>query len=120
MRRTTNHLVSLTAALLCALALIVAPGSARADALDDAKAAGQVGERFDGYLGLVNPGAPDAVKQLVSDINAKRRERYAEIAKKRGTSVEAVAKIAGAEVLEEKVAKGHYYLADPKAGWQRR
>jgi uncharacterized protein YdbL (DUF1318 family) len=78
--------------------LAVAPG-AGAEPLDAAKAAGQVGERPDGYLGVVNAGAPGA-KALVDEVNAKRRAKYAEIAQQNGTALEAVAALAGAKLVE--------------------
>jgi uncharacterized protein YdbL (DUF1318 family) len=88
--------------LAIAAVLLLAAGapSARADGLDAAKAAGQVGERPDGYLGVVTAGAPPAVVQLVADVNAKRKVRYAEIAQQNGTAVDAVAALAGAKLIE--------------------
>ena len=43
---------------ISALVLILAAAPALAADLDGAKAAGQVGERTDGYLGLVDESAP--------------------------------------------------------------
>ncbi len=57
----------------------------------DAKAAGLVGERPDGYLGVVKPGA----EGLVNQANARRRGEYQAIAKKRGASLAAVESVAG-------------------------
>ena len=68
--RSTFRAVALAAA--AALALLFAP-SAFADALDDAKTNGYIGERTDGSLGLVKSDAPAEVKELVRSINAKRR-----------------------------------------------
>jgi uncharacterized protein YdbL (DUF1318 family) len=90
------------------LFVAVAP-SATADELDSAKAAGQVGERPDGYLGVVTPGAPPAVAKLVTDVNAKRKAKYAEIAKQNGTAVEAVAALMG-EKLIERTPAGQYVM----------
>ena len=66
------------------LALGLSFGPALAGPLDDAKAAGLVGERIDGYLGVVDSGAPADVKRLVEQINAERQAKYAEIAKQQG------------------------------------
>ena len=93
----------LAAALLC---LIAAPAAAD---LDSAKAAGQVGERIDGYVGLVDPGAPASVKALVDDVNGKRRQAYASIAEKNATSIEAVAARAGAKLVE-RAGTGEYVM----------
>ena len=81
------------AVFLAAMALgtgFTAP-PAIAGPVDDAKAAGLVGERPDGYLGVVKPGA----EALVSRANARRRGEYQAIAKKRGTGLSAVESIAG-------------------------
>lgn len=100
-----------TAALAIAalvLSFAAAP-NAWAEDLASAKAAGQVGERADGYLGLVSPSAPPAVKALVEDVNAKRKARYAEIAKQRGISVAEVAALAGPKLIE-KTEAGQYVM----------
>ena len=86
--------------------------------LDDAKAAGLVGERIDGYLGVVDSGAPTDVKQLVEQINAERQAKYAEIAKQQGAPAQAVAQIAG-EKLIERAGSGEYVMgADGQ--WRRK
>ena len=70
-----------------------APGGV-ADPLDDAKAEGLVGERVDGFLGIVPGSAPTEVRALVEEVNDKRRAKYQEVAKQRGVAMEAVAAIA--------------------------
>ena len=90
---------------------------AAAESIDAAKARGEVGERTDGYLGLVSGDAPAAVKQLVDDVNARRREKYATIAKKNGATLEAVAALAGRKLVERATA-GEYVKT--RAGWTRR
>jgi len=102
--RSTFRAIALAAA--AALALLLAP-AAYADALDDAKASGTIGERNDGTLGFVTSDAPAEVKELVRSINAKRKQRYAEIAKKNGTTPEAVAALAGKKAIE-KTRPGNY------------
>ena len=90
------------------------PGAAHASALDDAKAAGHLGERIDGYLGVV-PGAPGSAAALAEDINSKRRARYEDIAKKRGVPVEAVAQIAGKKLVA-KAPSGQMIMEN--GGWR--
>jgi uncharacterized protein YdbL (DUF1318 family) len=109
-------MLRLCALLVLGLALAIAP--AQAGALEDAKAAGMVGERIDGYLGVVGSAAPAAVAQLVEQINAERRAKYADIAGKQGAPVEAVAQIAGKKLIE-RAAPGEYVMgADGQ--WQRK
>ncbi len=97
-------------AALIVLALGLLSGPASAASLDDAKAGGLVGERVDGYVGVVDGSAPGDVKALVDQINAGRKSKYAEIAQQRGTSVEGVAQIAG-EKLVERAPAGQYVMA---------
>jgi uncharacterized protein YdbL (DUF1318 family) len=104
------------AIVLVALGLWAAPAAAAS--LDQAKAAGQVGERIDGYVGVVDAGAPGDVKALVEKINAERKAKYAEIAQKQGAPVAAVAQIAGKKLIE-RAPKGEYVMgADGQ--WQRK
>ncbi len=87
-----NRRIFLTAFLAAmALGAGLATPSAIAGPVGDAKAAGLVGERPDGYLGVVKPGA----EGLVSQANARRRGEYMAIAKKRGGKLSAVESVAG-------------------------
>jgi uncharacterized protein len=106
---------------LLALALLAVGlcfGPALAGPLDDAKAAGLVGERIDGYLGVVDSGAPAEVRRLVEQINAERQAKYAEIAQKQGAPVEAVAQIAGEKLIER--AGGGEYVMGADGQWRQK
>lgn len=101
MRRWIMALLSLT------LVAFTAIDTAHAGPLDDAKAAGLVGEKVDGYVGAV---AGDAdIGGLIDQVNAGRQAKYAEIASKRGAPVEAVAAIAGKKLIE-RAASGHFVM----------
>lgn len=67
--------------------------------LGDAKAAGLVGERPDGMLGLVTNNAPAEMRSLVNDINSQRKHEYERIAKKNGTDLEVVQTLAGQRLI---------------------
>jgi uncharacterized protein len=108
--------VRLVAIVITALGLGAAPAAAAS--LDQAKAAGQVGERIDGYVGVVDAGAPGDVKALVEQINAERKAKYAEIAQKQGAPVAAVAQIAGKKLIE-RTPKGQYFM-DADGQWLRK
>ncbi|MCP5368253.1 MAG: YdbL family protein [Hyphomicrobiales bacterium] len=107
----------LAAAALVVLALALA-GTVTVPAwaadLGQAKSAGQVGERTDGYLGLIG-SPPGDVRAMVDDINAKRKARYAEIAKKTGASVKNVGLLAGAKAIE--MAAPGSYVMDASGAW---
>src|SRR5690606_15747820 len=65
-----------------------APATARRDAAyHAARAAGQLGEKADGYLGYVTPPSA-AVRAVVEDLNIKRRALYSEKARAAGATVE--------------------------------
>lgn len=103
------------AVLLLGFWLVVLPVSA-AD-LGQAKAAGQVGELMNGYLGLVDGNAPGDVKAMVDSINAQRRAEYQRIAAKNGVSAEEVAKLTAQKVIGQ-AERGHY--VQTPSGWIRR
>jgi uncharacterized protein YdbL (DUF1318 family) len=106
----------LRTALAC-LALAFAALPAAAASLDAAKASGQVGERIDGYLSVVDANAPADVRALVDQINAERRTKYEQIAKKQGAPVAAVAQIAGKKLIE-RTPPGEYVL-DASGQWRK-
>ena len=73
---------SIAKALLGGLLMagLVLPGPAMAQrdpAYEAARKAGQVGEKMDGYLGIVG-SQPASIQAMVSDLNIKRRANYAE------------------------------------------
>lgn len=101
------------------LALLMGAASpVLAGPLDDAKAQGLVGERVDGYLGIVPGSVPPAVQDLVEDINAKRRQKYGQVAQERGVAIDAVAAIAG-QKLVDRAASGQF-VAGPAGNWRRK
>jgi uncharacterized protein YdbL (DUF1318 family) len=105
------------AAFAALLLLLAAAPLASADELDAAKAAGHVGERADGYLGVVS-GAPGSAKGLVDSVNARRRAKYAEIAKQNGTAIESVAAIAGQKLIE-RTPSGQYVMGTD-GSWKKK
>ncbi len=106
------------ALLVAAFAGLAGAMPALADAVDDAKAAGLVGENPDGYLGAVPPSPPPEIVKLVTQTNAKRKKAYAEIAAQTGTTPEAVGAIA-AQKLYAKSSPGTYLLG-ADGTWQQK
>jgi uncharacterized protein YdbL (DUF1318 family) len=81
-----------------------------------AKRAGQVGERYDGYLGYVI--APSvALRRQVDAVNIRRRSLYSDLAASKGVSPEEVG-ITAACTLLRRISAGEYYLPG-QGGWQR-
>jgi len=106
----------LLGAMLAGLLLLALPASAQD--LQEAKRAGWVGEQRDGYLGLVDPAAPPAVRQLIAQVNAERRRNYAAIAARNGTELNKVELLA-AEKAIQRTAVGHF-IQGPDGSWVRR
>lgn len=65
------------------------------------KADGVIGERADGYLGIVDPSASASVRSYVEEVNAKRREQYQRIAEKNNITLAEVEILAGQKTLEK-------------------
>ena len=107
--------------VLAALAggAVAAPAAAegRDPAYAAARAAGQVGERPNGYLGLVGAADP-ALRHMVDALNIKRKAVYAERAQAQGSTIEAYA-IATACHLIDQTEPGEKYQA-PDGSWQTR
>ncbi|MGF1640230.1 MAG: YdbL family protein [Rhodospirillales bacterium] len=108
------------AALTFALLAVLPPaaGPAHALTLDEARQAGWVGERPDGYLGLVDPAAPAAARKLVDDVNVKRRAHYADIAQRTGADVRDVGILAGEKLISG--ANPGTFVMDAAGRWRRR
>ena len=96
--------------------VLVAPAAAQ-PALSQARAAGQVGERYDGYLGVAG-AAPTLVRREVETINIRRRSHYSNLAASRAVSPQDVGLTAGCMTLGSVDVGEAYLLADNV--WRRR
>jgi uncharacterized protein YdbL (DUF1318 family) len=85
--------------------------------LDQAKRDGLVGERADGYLGVVVGVVPPDVVSLVTDVNAKRKQQYQRIAKTNGLTMDQVQALAGKKAIE-KTRSGDWVKLN--GAWQRK
>ena len=104
--------------LLLVLALAIGgPAAAQTPAVNAAIAAGQVGERYDGYLGIASP-VPASVRSQVATINIRRRSLYSNLAAGRGASPSDVGITAGCQLLA-RVGVGQSYLLTDGV-WRRR
>ena len=101
---------------LLSLTLVLGAQALGAD-LDQSKRDGLVGERADGYLGLVLENAPADVVALVQDVNGKRREEYQRIAADNNLTMEQVQALAGKKTIERTRA-GDWILLN--GGWQKK
>ena len=108
--------------LACLLAL-GSPASAQSSSFAawfEARDAGQVGERFDGYLGYAVPSSAlsAGVRRQTEGINIRRRSLYTDLGTSRGASPSEIGITAGCTLLG-RVAVGQAYLLGDNV-WRRR
>ena len=109
---------ALIGALVLAGLTLSAPAMAQRDpAYEAARQAGQVGEKTDGYLGVVG-SQPAAVQNLVADLNRKRRENYTQRAQAQNATLEQYALTQGC-ILIARTQPGEKYQA-PDGSWPTR
>ncbi|MDG5751008.1 YdbL family protein [Qipengyuania sp. XHP0211] len=105
-------------AIATAIGGLATPAFAQRDpAYAAARSAGQVGEKMDGYLGIVGASTPE-LQRLVNDINIKRRAVYAERAKATNATLEEYALTAGCQAILA-TSPGEKYQA-PSGSWETR
>lgn len=96
---------------------VTATASAQSPIVDQARAQGIAGERYDGYMGLAAP-ASSALRGAVGAVNIKRRALYSDLATKKGVSPQEVGLTAGCQLLARLTVGEAYLLSDGK--WRRR
>ena len=109
---TGKYMIAAAALALAAPAMLAAQGSVYA-----AQAAGTVGERYDGYLGMSSSGG-EPLRRQVATVNLKRRSLYSQLAARRGVSPEEVGVTAACQLLA-RVEVGEAYLLGDNV-WRRR
>ena len=107
---------------LIAGAVVLAGVSAAAYAQRDpayaaARAAGQVGEQPDGYIGIVGTATPD-LRALVNNINIQRKAAYTQKAGASGATVEQLAFTSGCNLIAQTNAGEKYKT--PGGSWATR
>ncbi len=102
-------------AILIACFLLTAPPVFAID-LQTAKDQGLVGETPGGYLEAVTQPSAEA-KALIDDINAKRRQKFKEIAARNNTTLEAVELLAGKKAIEKSTPGSYIKIG---GSWQQK
>jgi len=104
--------------MIAASAAFAVPALADRDpAYAAARASGKVGEKPDGYLGIVGQPTRE-LQRLVDDINIKRRAVYATKAQQNNATLEQYALTAGCQAILRTVP-GEKYQA-PDGAWKTR
>jgi uncharacterized protein YdbL (DUF1318 family) len=103
-----------------AACLALVPGAAPAQSYPElaaARRAGQVGERFDGYLGYAAT-PPARVQRQVAAINIRRRSLYVDFARRHRVTLQEAGIATGCELLKAAAVGEVYMLQD--GVWRRR
>ena len=109
---------ALVGSLVVAGLALSAPAVAQRDpAYQAARSAGQVGEKMDGYLGVVG-SQPAAIERMVTDLNIRRRENYAQNAQAQRVTLQEYAITQGC-ILIAQTQPGEKYQA-PDGSWKTR
>jgi len=104
--------------IFAAIGLVLLLQNAWAIDLHSAKAQGLVGEANSGYLAAVKKPASNEIKALIADVNAKRRAKFKNTAKKTGTTLPQVSN-RFYELAVKKTAAGNYYQ-DKGGSWKKK
>ncbi|MFK3891555.1 YdbL family protein [Sphingomonas sp. NPDC079357] len=104
-------------AALAAVAVPVAAWAQRDPAYAAARAAGEIGEQPDGYLGVVGSGSA-SLRALVSNINIQRKAAYTQKAQASGATVEQLAFTSGCNLIAQ-TRPGEKYRT-PDGSWETR
>ena len=108
----------MTRLMLCLFASAAAlPAAAQTPAVNAARQAGTVGERFDGYMGIA-VAVPATLRSQVETINIRRRALYSNLAARKGVSPREVGITAGCQLLAGVAVGQAYMLSD--GVWRRR
>jgi len=116
MKKTSLIKWGLLLGLILPLTLAL-PGNVWSADLHAAKQAGLIGEKPNGYLGLVQSAGKD-VSTLVIAINGKRRAAYQALATKNGLSLLKIELLAGQRNIQKTPAG--YYIQLPSGAWQKK
>jgi len=102
-----------------AAACLALPAAAQNPAVvGSARQAGVIGERYDGYMGVVATAAPAEVRRQVSAVNLRRRNLYIALAARRNVDAGVVG-IATACELIPRLGSGEFYMLGDGV-WRRR
>ncbi|MDJ0920195.1 MAG: YdbL family protein [Henriciella sp.] len=98
-------------AMVALAATLAGPAQAGDPQIEAAQQQGVVGERIDGYLGIVSGNVDPALLRKVNDINNRRRALYDQLARDTGTTTEQVARITGEKQIA-KAPRGVYVMGE--------
>lgn len=95
---------------------LAGPVCAQTPAIAQAIQAGQVGERYDGYM-VVSGSASPEVRRQVSAVNIRRRNLYLQLSARRNVTAELAGMATACQLLSQLAAGEPYMLRD--GVWRR-
>ena len=105
-------------ALTLLLAVVSVGAFAQSRALDAPRSAGTVGERYDGYAVVRDPAQAASLASLVEEVNAERRQLYAQRAAADGVPIDQIGRIYAGEILKS-APSGTWFLQE-SGQWVRK
>lgn len=102
--------------LAIAVGLSAQPASAQTPAIAQAIQAGQVGERYDGYMGVLG-NVSGEVRRQVSAVNIRRRNLYLQLSSRRNVTAELAGMATACQLLSQLAPGEPYMLSD--GVWRR-
>jgi uncharacterized protein YdbL (DUF1318 family) len=103
--------------ILAALIVVSGPLAAQASMVGGAIGAGQVGERYDGYMGFASQPS-EALRRQVTAINIQRRKLYLQLAGQRSVTAQLVGLTTACTLFREMSVGEAYMLSDDV--WRRK
>lgn len=95
---------------------LVAP-SAGAQGLDELRASGAIGERYDGYV-VVRDAKAAGANGVAKEVNAKRRALYEERAAAQGVTPEDVGRVYAGQIMKQ--APSGTWFQDANGNWRQK
>ncbi len=111
-------LLRLTAMLVLAVVALAPAVEAQGNLLDGPRASGVVGERFDGLAVVRDSSASAEVRALVDQVNAQRRQVYAQRAQAQGVAADQVGRVYATQIIGAAPA-GTWFLQE-NGQWTRK
>jgi hypothetical protein len=102
--------------LIATSVLVSAAASAQSPIIAEAIEAGQVGERYDGYMGFVGTPSPELRRQVLA-INIRRRKLYTDLSSRRNVTTALVGMATACQLFTHLAAGEAYMLND--GTWRR-
>jgi len=99
------------------LLLAFAAPAAMAQTLDELRASGAIGERYDGYV-AVRDGSAAGAKSVAKEVNAKRRGLYEQRAAAQGVKPEDIGRVYAGQIMQK--APGGTWFLDENGNWRQK